>query len=386
MNLTPTILIFLIMMLIVVLGMIVFFRLAVQNLARVFAIFLPFNVQVFASVSHMALDNAKNHDAIKKLLHDLKKQAKISHAPQVSSIYLNHKGAVRLFDVHYVYRFGVATLCLTDVTDIEILQNKLSSRIGAEHQVFNNLNIGINILDESGRLLFCNAPQNKIWGVPDITAGIALDDLLQTLKNNKTVPKTLESDDFIASEQKLLNNLTEPTTQILYLPDGRIIQRISTPYPDGGIFQSSEDITEITKLEQDIRGLLSVYRNTLDNIQEGIAVFNDKGFLQLSNPAFTQIWHLKTNFVNSAPHYEVLLEKTLHLFGRDVEINHFKNRIGKLIEKKRGLETRIHLKSGAVIRMAALPISEQRLLLIFRDITLQEQYRILPDAREKQIA
>ena len=231
MNLTPTILIFLIMMLIVVIGMVIFFRLAVQNLARVFAIFLPFNIQIFASVSHKALDNAKNHNGIKKLLHSLKKQAKLSKTPQVSSIYLNHHGTVRLFDVHYVYRFGVATLCLTDVTDIEILQNKLASRIGAEHQVFNNLNIGINILDESGRLLFCNAVQNKIWGTPDITAGVALDDLLITLKNNKTLPKTLESDDFIVSEQNLLNNLTKPTTQILYLPDGRIIQRISTPYP-----------------------------------------------------------------------------------------------------------------------------------------------------------
>ncbi len=357
----------------IILALIIFFQLAIKNLARVFAIFLPFNIQIFASGQHMALYNDKNRNTIKKLLRDLKRRARKSKVPQVSSIYLNHEGAVRLFDVHYVYCLGISTLCLTDVTDIEILQNKLLARIEAEHQVFQNLNIGISIFDENGRLVFCNVMQNKIWGTNDITAGIALSDVLDILVKNKMLPRKLESDDFIDSEKMLFSNLTEAKTEILYLPDDRIIQRISTPYPDGGILQSSEDITEMIKLEQDMNILLSIYRNTLDTISEGIAVFNHKGFLQLWNPSFAEIWHLKQDFLKSAPHHEIILEKSIRLLDTNIKTSSFKARIAKLISKRRGIETRIHLKNGTIIRMVALPISEGRLLLIYRDITLQQR-------------
>ncbi len=347
------------------------FQVALRNLARVFVIYLPFHIRLFASGSYLSLYNEKNKDLLLELLDELTKRARKSKVPQISSIELNDHGSIRLYEVHYVYYWGIATICLTDVTDIEILQNRFTKHVEAEYKVFQTLHTGIIIFDNQQKLIFCNAAQERIWGLDNII-GMSIAELLHTLKQHKILPTSLEIDDFIATELGMFERLTEAKTQIFYMPDNKVIRRVSTPYIDGGILQSSEDITEFTHLEKDMTHLLSIYRNTLNNIQEGVAVLDARGNLQLWNPAFAAIWHLNEDFLNSGPHHKILLDKVFHLVNTHIKQKNFAHRIINILKRRRGIETRVHFKSGAVVRVAALPVGKKNLLLLCRDITLQQ--------------
>ena len=66
-------------------------------------------------------------------------------------------------------------------------------------------------------------------------------------------------------------------------PDGRTVHVVSDCRGDGGVTFLFDDVTERFSLERQYHGLIESQRETLDHLNEGIAVFGADGCLQLSS-------------------------------------------------------------------------------------------------------
>ena len=71
----------------------------------------------------------------------------------------------------------------------------------------------------------------------------------------------------------------------------------------GRLFRSLfDDVTERLDLERRFDALISVQRETLDNLSEGVAVFGSDGRLRLYNPVFAHMWQLAPSKLAERPH------------------------------------------------------------------------------------
>ena len=66
-----------------------------------------------------------------------------------------------------------------------------------------------------------------------------------------------------------------------------------------------EDITEKISMEAQYNTQISVQKATLNNLNEGVAVFAADGTLRLYNKAFQKIWRLRAKMLDSKPHIDV---------------------------------------------------------------------------------
>ena len=90
-------------------------------------------------------------------------------------------------------------------------------------------------------------------------------------------------------------------------PDGRTVHVVTDCRGDGGVTFLFDDVTEKLSLERQYHSLIESQRETLDHLNEGIAVFGADGRLQLFNPAFQTIWHLPDAALQDEPHLEAII-------------------------------------------------------------------------------
>ena len=345
---------------------ILIFRLALRNLSRIFTIHFLFNIRMFAGRNYLLLiKDKRNEQILLTLMKKMKKRTRKSGVAQLESISLSFFGEMRLFEVHYVYYAGLSILSLNDVTEIELLQNKFAKRIAAEYPIFEGLDIGIAIFDEIGKLNFCNQAQKKIWN-DDIKTGNDLKFILNHLEENNNLPHNPKVNHFIKEEFHIFNTITEPREDILHYPNGRIVRRVTNPYPDGGILQSSEDITELSEIENKTTSLLDMHQMILQHNSEGIAIFDEGDKLQIWNQTFADIWQLRPNYLIINPHINCILEKTLPLLKQDHDNDKYKNWIKKFMSERKSLFIKSQLRNGDIVRIRAKPISEKRYLIFYR--------------------
>ena len=90
----------------------------------------------------------------------------------------------------------------------------------------------------------------------------------------------------------MFTSLGAPQQELMHLPDDRTLRVSVAPHPLGGLIFVYEDVTDRLALERSYNTLIEVQRETLDHLNEGIAVFGSDGRLKLSNPAFAAMWKL----------------------------------------------------------------------------------------------
>ncbi len=128
-------------------------------------------------------------------------------------------------------------------------------------------------------------------------------EILDRLRLNGRLP---EATDYKAWKAELLAQFTsvESVTHAWTLPNGRALRVVISPNPQGGVTYLFEDETERFTLAASYDRLKDAQWETLMALSEGVAVFGSDGCLQLSNPAFAQLWRMPPEALQGNPHIE----------------------------------------------------------------------------------
>jgi signal transduction histidine kinase len=206
-----------------------------------------------------------------------------------------------------------------DVTDLLETQNELSRHIRAQSEVLNNLSTAIVIYGPDKQIDYFNQAFADLWRLERdwLATKPSHAEVLEKMRENRQLP---EHADFLAYREQLFRHYTdliEATEELIYKPDGRILRRIVTPHPFGGLMFVEEDVTDSLALERSYNTLIATQSETLDNLYEGVAVYGGDGRLKLFNSAFADIWHLSEDMLESEPHIGDVLEAARSLFQSD---------------------------------------------------------------------
>lgn len=153
------------------------------------------------------------------------------------------------------------------------------------------------------------------------------------------------------------------------MPNERTLRVVTQARPQGGLFVLYEDLTELLTLERSLNEFSRVQRETLNRLQEGVAVFGPDGTLHLFNPSLLRIWHLKESDLDNRPHIEDL-QKFYQVLVPDLEgWNEVRTRITGDPGNREIHLIRLRRKDGSVVDCRTAPLPDGGIMLTYTDVS-----------------
>ena len=189
---------------------------------------------------------------------------------------------------------GSAGLAI-DRSDVEAVRATLKHAIASHQQTFDHLNSAVAIFDAGQKLQFHNSSFQQMWGLStsDLEGNPSNGDLLEMLRSQSRLPEMPDWKKW-KTHQLECYHATETRAENWHLPDGRTLRVVVNPQNQGGASWVFENVTEELALKSNYNSLMRVQGETLDHLNEAVAVFGSDGKVRLTNPAFLSLWKFET--------------------------------------------------------------------------------------------
>ena len=264
---------------------------------------------------------------------------------------------------------GIAGYAI-DVEDLEELGRSLRAFREAQRSMLDQLSAGVAQFDSRRRLSFVNLPFRRLFGLDsEVIGGLpSFAALLDAIREAGRLP---EARDFPAwrREKEEWFAADQPCEEAWSLSDGTHFRILAQPLPDGGLLLIAEDRTEQLQVSANRDTLLRTRAATFDSLFESIAVFAPDGRMHLWNRRFARDWELDSEFLDTHPHIETLLER----IGPQLVRPQTARAVGDVVRaatlERRQSGGRAALADGRFLRYTGVPLPDGNGLLAVLDIT-----------------
>jgi len=212
-----------------------------------------------------------------------------------------------------------ATLFMHLLHNYQALVQARAERNRAEHLrqqslqfdvALNNMSQGLVMFDASSKLLVANSRFIEIYDLSRdvVKPGLTLLDLLRHRKECGSFGG--DPDEYHA---KLLKQIAKRTLskQNVPTPSGRIVQVVNQPMPDGGWVATHEDITDKVEAEGAIRKRDEQLNAALENISQGLVMFDASKRLMICNKQYADIYEISEELTKPGTEFQTILEHTI---------------------------------------------------------------------------
>lgn len=272
-----------------------------------------------------------------------------------------------------------------DITAEEEALSELSRVLESQSETLNRLRSPVAIFGPSQTLRFYNSAFTRLTTIAEdqLAAGILHSELLDAMHERRKLPEQANFRKWKEGILKQYTTLLEPAEEMWHLPDGTAHRVVTQPHPLGGLLILFEDVTDKLALERSYNTLIAVQQETLDNMRESVAVFGTDGRLQLSNPAFSDIWQLNEGQVRGSPHLTDLVAR-VNLQSTPGTINNFSENLVTWIAARSYKTGKWYRRDGAVIDYTIVPLPDGGVMLTQTDVT--DSYKVEQALRERSQA
>jgi signal transduction histidine kinase len=278
-------------------------------------------------------------------------------------------GSMRTLDVFEVPVSGGSAGFAIDMTVLEKAEKELDRHIKAHTSTLNKLDTAIAIFGPDQRLKFHNAAYAELWPLdPEWLDSQPPDaEILDRLRNQRCIPEQANYREWRARQLTAYTTI-EPREDWWHLPDGRTLHVVCEQHPFGGVTYLYENVTDELALESRYNELIGVQRETLDNLEEGIALLGSDGRLKLYNPAFARFWQLDPEVLDTQPHIEELAQHGGQLATDSGSWDEVRYSVTRLDAERKPVTGKIDV-SNHVLQFVAVPLPDGNTLLTFADIS-----------------
>lgn len=286
--------------------------------------------------------------------------------------YLILHGERKLYDLYETpssdgkFTTGVAL----DASEIEKLREEMEQTRAAQTDLLESTNSGMAIYGADQRLKFYNQAFVRLWKLEEswLSQHPKYSEMLEKLRENRCLPEQANFPAFKQQHLRMFTDLLSPQEEFFYLPDGRTIRALAIPHTMGGVLFAYEDVTDRLALERSYNTLIAVQKETLDNLQEGVAVFGEDGRLKLSNPIYMEMWDISPEMIRSEPHISDILNRNKPLFLFEVWED-FRDEFMAMLSTREMRQRRLERRDGRVFEIIFVPLPDGQTLLNYVDIT-----------------
>jgi len=273
-----------------------------------------------------------------------------------------------------------------DVTGEEEALSELARVLESQSETLNRLRSPVAIFGPGQTLRFYNSAFARLSHISEeaLSSEISHGEMLDMMREQRRLPEQANYPQWKAGHLRHYTELLEPFEEMWHLPDGTAHRVVTQPHPLGGLLMLFEDVTDRLALERSYNTLIAVQQETLDNMNEGIAVFGTDGRLQLSNPAFKEIWHLNAADIAGRPHLTELtkLIQSRNNLAEDEE--RFIADLSSWVVDRKHKSGRVQHLSGQVTDCALVPLPDGGVMLTQSDIT--DSFMVEKALRERSSA
>ncbi|MFL2769742.1 MAG: PAS-domain containing protein [Rhodospirillaceae bacterium] len=261
-----------------------------------------------------------------------------------------------------------------DITHQEELETRLHRETASHAEVLERLGTAIAVYAADQRLAFYNTAFTQLWDLEDIwlRSGPSYGDILESLREGRRLPEVADFPAFKETELDRFHSLIDPLEDVLHLPDGGTLRRVIAPHPMGGLLTTYEDVTDTLAMERSYNTLIAVQRETIDNLNQAIAMFSGDGQLQLANPAFLSLWKLSPEIVEERVSVASIVKRMEDSFDTVEDRTHYSAFILDALnpDTERVLQQAHFKKSDDVtFEVTSVPLPDGGALFSFTDIT-----------------
>ena len=324
-----------------------------------------------------AVDARSPQDAVARDLELLDRQSReaAARAREAGGIFRQRQNVVvagerRLMDVIDAPLPNGAAGMADDLSELETLRADHARQMESHIRTLDQLATGVAIFDRAKKLVFANAAYRQLWSLNQAFLDQKPSDaeILDQLRAARRLP---EQADYRGWKNALLGlyHTLEPAAQVWHLPDGRTLRVGFDPNPQGGLTYLFDDVTERFTLQSQYNALARVQSETLDALQEGVAVFGADGRLKFYNPAFGRMWRLPVAELAAKPHIDAVTAACRPLLPDDGAWVDLRSVVAGLHDARMGFQRRMARTDGAIIDCAAAPLPDGGTLLTFIDVT-----------------
>jgi signal transduction histidine kinase len=278
-------------------------------------------------------------------------------------------GAMRALDIYEIALAEGRAGFAVDMSAIEEAEKELDRHIKAHASTLNKLDTAIAIFGPDQRLRFHNAAYAALWPLdPQWLESRPTDgEILDRLRAQRCIPEQANYREWRARQLQAYTTL-EMRESWWYLPDQRSLHVICEQHPFGGVTYLYENATEEIRMESRYNELINVQRETLDNLEEGVALFGSDGRLKLFNPAFAQFWNFDVSLLEQEPHVEKLAQRGVHADTEASAWEDVKFGVTRLDTERKPVSGK--LSTGErILQYATVPLPDGNTLVTFSDIS-----------------
>ncbi len=244
--------------------------------------------------------------------------------------------------------------------------------------VIDALDRPVAVFDAQQHLVRANRAYAQFWDIEAnyLKPGTSEQAMLDRLRTKGHLPAEV---DYRAwrSEHLKSYGLTVPRETLWHLPDGRAVNVSAMPVSAGGVIYVFNDLTERLALETRYNALNKVQNETLNALNEGVAVFGTNGRLTLCNPRLSVLWKLPTNVTGKHPHIDEIAKACAQAMpddGATIWAN-LKEVVVDLNPARPDHQGRIRRADGRLIDWAAVRLPDGQTMLTFTDVTESANYQ-----------
>ena len=278
-------------------------------------------------------------------------------------------GAMRALAIHEVALPDGKAGFAVDMTKLEEAEKELDRHIKAHTSTLNKLDTAIAIFGPDQRLRFHNAAYAGLWPLDSkwLSTHPTDGEILDRLRSQRCIPEQANYREWRTRQLTAYTTL-ETRESWWYLPDGRSLHVVCEQHPFGGVTYLYENATKEIQLESRYNELIGVQRETLDNLEEGVALLGSDGRMKLFNPAFARFWNFDPGFLEQEPHIEELATHGRRLVSDSAAWDQVKFSVTRLDVERQPLGGKI-TTADRILHFTAVPLPDGNTLLTFSDVS-----------------
>jgi signal transduction histidine kinase len=274
-------------------------------------------------------------------------------------------------------REGVAGYAI-DIEEQQQVRRDFRAYRDAQRAMLDQLSIGVAQFDPQERLIYANLPFRRLFELGqegteiDGRSPLPFERFLADAREHGRTPEVRDFPQW-RRERRQWFDASAAEEENWPLPGGMHLRVVAQPMPDGGLVLIAEDRTESLALSATRDTLLRTRTAILDSLFEALAIFAPDGSVQLWNRSFAGTWGLTSEFLDTRPSAQGLLEAIAANLVRPEEAEQIGAVVRAATLDRREKEGLVELTDGRTLRFAGVPLPDGNGLLTVLDITASQK-------------
>ena len=202
------------------------------------------------------------------------------------------------------------TVC-DDITRRAKLETALQVQTDRIERAVAHMSHGLTLFGADERLILCNEQYLRIYRLDPavIKPGISLRDMIAHFVDQGHAPGHSAEEIYERRRSEIARG--ESSVGVMTCGDGRTIQAISSPMPDGGWVTACHDITDRTRHEDALKQQNLLLDAALENMAHGLCVYDKDMRLVCRNSLYLEFYKLTAEEAKPGTHLSELVEITM---------------------------------------------------------------------------